>query len=193
MNFKKIGYGWSCLHFMYNMVFIDQNFDSYSVEYTFPDGTKLHHDGRTMVGCHEEMSSYVHGTKGTAIVSMHGHTPGKVRTFKNQTLTGDPTWAYPQPERNPYQVEWEDLVDAVRNDTPYNEINRSVKASLITSMGRMAAHTGQIISYDDILNSDHEFSAKTAAMTPDGAAPVMPDKDGKYPMPAPGRKKTREY
>src|SRR5205807_1851313 len=46
--------------------FIDQNFDSYAVEYTFPDGTKLFMDGRTMENCHQEFASYAHGTTGCA-------------------------------------------------------------------------------------------------------------------------------
>ena len=45
---------------------IDQNFDNYSVEYTFADGTKLFFYGRCILGCYEQFASYVHGTKGLA-------------------------------------------------------------------------------------------------------------------------------
>ena len=34
---------------------VDQNFDTYSVEYTFADGTKLHLEGRTMPGCDQRV------------------------------------------------------------------------------------------------------------------------------------------
>ncbi len=37
---------------------IDQNFDSYAVEYTFGDGAKLLLDGRNMGGCYDEFASY---------------------------------------------------------------------------------------------------------------------------------------
>ena len=37
---------------------VDQNFDNYSVEYTFADGAKLFLDGRTIDGCYGEHSSY---------------------------------------------------------------------------------------------------------------------------------------
>jgi hypothetical protein len=43
---------------------IDQNFDAYSTEYTFADGTKLLLEGRTIPGCHQEFATYAHGTKG---------------------------------------------------------------------------------------------------------------------------------
>src|SRR5204862_3488748 len=46
---------------------IDQNFDTYSVEYTFADGAKLFLEGRNIPGCHQEFASYAHGTKGSAV------------------------------------------------------------------------------------------------------------------------------
>ena len=51
---------------------IDQNFDQYSVEYTYPDGAKLFFYGRNIPGCYDEMASYAHGTKGSAIISTSG-------------------------------------------------------------------------------------------------------------------------
>jgi len=173
---------------------IDQNFDNYSVEYTYPDGTKLFYYGRNMAGCHNEFASYVHGTKGGAIVSTSSHTPGKVRTFKGQKFAKeDVRWAFPQPEPNPYQLEWDDLVDAIRQDKPYNEVERGATASLVSSMGRMAAHTGQIITLDQILNSDHEFAPDADKLTMDGPPPLKMGADGKYPIPEPGITKKREY
>ena len=168
---------------------VDQNFDTYTVEYTYADGSKLFFFGRTMVGARTDMSSYVHGTKGGAIVSTNGHTPGRVRTFKGWHFNeAEQTWAYPQPEQNPYRLEWEDLLAAIRNNTPYNEVKRGVEASLVTSMGRMAAHTGQEITYEQILNSDHEFAPGVDKLTMDGPAPVLGGADGKYPIPTPGAK-----
>jgi hypothetical protein len=61
-------------------------------------------------------------------------------------------------------------------------------------MGRMSAHTGQIITYDQILNSKHEFGVGIDEMTtPESAPPVKADEKGKYPVPEPGIKKDREY
>ena len=42
--------------------YVDQNFDSYSVEYTFADGAKMYMDGRTMIGATPIYSSYAHGS-----------------------------------------------------------------------------------------------------------------------------------
>jgi hypothetical protein len=106
---------------------------------------------------------------------------------------GTELWGFPQPEENPYQLEWDDLVAAIINDTPYNEVKRGVEASLVSSMGRMAAHTGRDVTLDEMLNCEHEFAPNIAEFTEDGPAPVMPDADGRYPVPEPGRKTDREY
>jgi predicted dehydrogenase len=176
---------------------IDQNFDIYAVEYTFDDGTKLLLDGRVMTGCHQEFASYAHGTKGSAHISgPGGHSPAKCKIFRDQNIQirgGDVAWAYPDPEPSPYVLEWEDLIDAVRQDKSYNEVPRGVQASLVTSMGRMAAHTGQVITFDEILNGEHEFAPGVDQLVLNGPAPIQANSEGKYPVPQPGIITDREY
>lgn len=173
---------------------VDQNFDVYSVEYTYPDGTKLFFDGRNMSGCHEEFASYAHGTKGAAIISTAAHYPGRVRTFRSHTLSEkDLIWAFPQPEPSPYRLEWVDLIEAIVQDKPYNELERGAMASLVTSMGRMAAHTGRIVTLEEMMNCPHEFAPDVDKLTMDSPAPLAAGPDGRYPVPEPGIKKDREY
>lgn len=172
----------------------DQNFDNYSVEYTYPDGTKLFFIGRSQAGCHDEFASYAHGHKGVGVISTWVHTPGRCRTYRGHNLTRENLiWAFPQPEPNPYQLEFDDLIQAIRHNEPYNEAKRGAIASLVTSMGRMAAHTGQVVSYEDILNSEHEFAPDVDKLTMDSPAPLQLGADGKYPQPEPGVKRQREY
>lgn len=173
---------------------VDQNLDTYGVEYTYPDGTKLFYDGRQVNGCKPEFASYAHGAKGSAIISTSSHSPGRTRIFKGHNITKeDLVWAYPQPEQSPYELEWEDLMTAIRHNHPYNEVKRGVEASLVTSMGRMAAHTGQEITFDEMLNHEHELAPGLDKMDAKSPAPVQPDADGKYPLPEPGIKTKREY
>jgi len=185
---------------------LDQNFDTYSVQYVYPDGSRLYFDGRNMAGARDEFASYAHGSKGSAVISTLSHAPGMTRIYKGQNiprvnsrkdlpLPEDPNllWAFPQPEKSPYQWEWDDLMEAIRKDTPYNEVKRGAEASLVASMGRMAAHTGQIITYDQILNCEHEFAPDVDKLTMDGPPPLRLGPDGKYPVPQPGIKKDREY
>lgn len=173
---------------------VDQNFDNYAVEYTYPDGTKFFYQGRNVSGCQNAFSSFVHGTKGSAVVTTSSHTPGKVRTYKSHLMEGvEPIWRYPQPEKSPYQLEWDDLVDAIRNNKPYNEVKRGAEASLVTSMGRMAAHTGQTITYEQILNCPHELAPNVDKFTDGYPSPLLANAEGKYPQPQPGIITDREY
>src|SRR5262249_27172763 len=174
---------------------IDQNFDTYSVEYTFADGTKLYLEGRNITGCHQEFASYAHGSKGSAVISSNSHSPARSRIFKGQKFVrNDLVWAYPPPEPNPYQVEWDDLIHAIRKDKRYNEVRRGAEASLVTAMGRMAAHTGQVITYDDMLHCKIEFAPEVDKLTMTSPAPLQLDPKTKhYPIPQPGIVRDREY
>jgi predicted dehydrogenase len=170
---------------------VDQNFDSYTTEFTFIDGAKLYLEGRCMTGCHGEFASYAHGTKGAAVISEKDHAPAPCRIFKGQNfVNSEVAWRFPGQEPDPYQVEWNDLIEAIRKDKPYNEVERGAKASLVTAMGRMACHTGQIVTYEDMLNCEHEFAPDVDKLTISSPAPLQGA--GKYPVPTPGHNK-REF
>jgi predicted dehydrogenase len=172
--------------------FVDQNFDSYGVEYTFADGTKLLFDGRCIRGAGSMYSSFVHGTKGFAVASKIGDCGDPSSIYKGTGEVPDNKLWQSADHTSPYQNEWDALMDAIVNNKPYNEVKRGVAASVTTSMGRMAAHTGQEITYDQMLNSDHVFAPDIDQITADSPAPLQPDGKGMYPQPEPGRKK-REY
>ena len=176
--------------------YVDQNFDTYSVEYTFEDGGRMIMDGRCIAGCNDIYSSYAHGSKGMAIVAKNGDCGAPSSIYKGQNAKRSKMlWqSKVKPgEQDPYQNEWNDLVDAIRNDKPYNEVKRGVEASLVTSMGRMAAHTGQEITFEDMLNCEHEFAPGLDKLTMTSDAPLKAGSDGKYPTPMPGLNPKREY
>ena len=181
-------------HYRYD--YVDQNFDSYSVEYTFADGTKLLMDGRNMIGANAIYSSYAHGSKGMAVLSKNGDCGMPSSTHKGQNPTkASLIWeSKVSPDQSdPYQNEWNALIAAIRDDKPHNEVKRGVEASIATSMGRMAAHTGQEITWDDMLNCDQEFAPNADKFTMDSPPPVVSDKNGRYPVPQPGINKKHEY
>jgi len=173
---------------------VDQNFDNYAIEFTFDDGAKLFVDGRTMPGCYGEFASYAHGTKGMAVISTAAHSPAKSRIYAGQNIDkANLRWAFPAPEPSPYEVEWKDLIAAIRENKPYNEVERGAMASLVTSMGRMAAHTGQQITLDEMMNCQHEFAPGIDKLTMNSPSPLQADSEGKYPIPLPGLVKNQEY
>ena len=174
---------------------VDQNFDNYSMEYTFDDGTKLLVNGRTIPGCYQEFASYAHGTKGLGVISSASHWPSRARIYKGHNENdANLAWQFPQPEtNNPYVDEWKHLIAAIRKDEKYNEVERGCMASIVTSMGRMAAHTGQEMTLEQMMNCEHEFAPDIESLTLESASPLQADEEGKYPIPMPGLEKTREY
>jgi predicted dehydrogenase len=175
---------------------VDQNLDTYSVEYTYADGTKFFLGGRCINGCNQIYNSACHGSKGMAIASKSGDCGAPSSIHSGQEPTRDNRiWQSKvnRRESSPYQNEWNDLVEAIRDDKPYNETEHGVKGSLVTSMGRMAAHTGQEITYAQILNHEHEMAPGLDKLTENSPAPLLADAKGRYPVPQPGIVTNREY
>ena len=99
---------------------------------------KMYMDGRCINGCNAIYSSYAHGSKGIAIVSKNGDCAAAfehVQGPESATLKNDLDSKAIPGQEDPYQNEWNDLIDAIRNDKPYNEVKRGVEASLVTQHG----------------------------------------------------------
>src|SRR5256885_7311423 len=166
--------------------YIDQNLDAYSVEYTFADGAKLYMDGRCMYGCADMYSSYGHGSKGMAIAAKSGDCQPPSSIFKGQNMQrSNLLWTSKRipGQEDPYQNEWDELIEAIRNNKPYNEARRGVEASITSNLGRMAAHTGQEVTFEEALNAEQEMAPGIENWTMDSPPPVKSDKDGKYRTP----------
>jgi len=165
----------------------DQLFDHYAVEYTFPDGTRLFAQGRHMHGCWGFFGDVIHGAKGCAVL---GEGQSQPRIWKGHQQTRENLiWDYKGPGCNCYQVEHDLLFDAIRNDKPYNEADRCAKAAMTGILGRMAAESGQTITWDQALASNLELAPGLDNFTMDSKAPVTPDAQGRYPVAMPGRTK----
>lgn len=121
--------------------YVDQNFDTYSVEYIFADDAKLLLSGRCVPNCYQNHGSVARGTRGGAIVA-RGDCFGPSATFQGLAAMSKSNQLWksrvPPDEASPYQNEWNDLVDAIRDDKPYNEVRYDVEASVVANMGRIA-------------------------------------------------------
>ena len=163
--------------------------DHYSVEFTFADGTKLFAFSRHMTGCWQTYSDYAHGTKGSALIMANLSDPDPC-IYKSQKMDDDNiAWRYGQKDINPYHAEWQALLDAIRNDKPHNEARRAAEADLAALMGRMATHTGQMVTWDEAMKSDFQFVKDIDNLTFDSPPPILAGPDGIYPAPIPGKTK----
>ncbi|NQT17100.1 MAG: gfo/Idh/MocA family oxidoreductase, partial [Planctomycetes bacterium] len=83
-------------------------------------------------------------------------------------------------------AEWNVLLDSIRNDKPQNETKRAAYSNIADLMGRAAVHSGKMITWDDAMASNFQFYADIDTMDYDTPPPVLPDADGRYPVPVPG-------
>jgi predicted dehydrogenase len=165
---------------------VGSQFDHYTVEYTFADGAKLFAFSRHMANCWSTYADYAHGSRGSAILMADLSEP-KPRIYNSQRIGEDkPVWEYGRNDPNPYEVEWQVLVDAIRQDKRHNEAIRAGEAEVSALMGRIATHTGQEITWDQVMQSEFQFVKDIDNLTFDSPSPIQEESDGLYPPPQPG-------
>jgi myo-inositol 2-dehydrogenase / D-chiro-inositol 1-dehydrogenase len=149
-------------------------FDSFFIEYEYADGTKLNSQIRNIGGTFTKNGAFITGTKG--IADFRG---SRINDHKGNTV-----WRNKEKYDSPYQLQTDVLFDAIRNNKPLNDTEWGAKSTMTTIMGRMAAHSGQVLEWEGSLNS--ELSIMPSKLDWNAVLPSMPDKDGNYPIPVPG-------
>jgi len=164
-----------------------QNLDSYSIEYTFADGSKAMVTGRYIPNCHTDFGTYIHGTKAAAKFSGDVHAPAGW-IYKDQRIApNNIAWRPARETVNPWQAEWDALLSAIRTDKPHNEARRAALSNLGAIMGRAAVHSGKVVTWDEALASTFQFCNHVDTLTAESPAPVQADANGRYPAPIPGK------
>jgi len=158
-----------------------QNINDYSIEYTFADG------GKAVVEGVSPFATFIHGSKRAAQFSGDVHR-ATVHIYKGREIDDTQIdWAAEREPRSPWQAEWKNLLEAIREDRPHNEAERAIQANLAAIMGRAAAHMGRTITWQEMLASTFAFSPIVDQLQFGGPAPVQPDAAGNYPVPIPGK------
>lgn len=163
-----------------------QNLDSFSAEWTFADGTKAFDVVRYIPRCHDEFATYIHGTRAAAQFSGNIHA-ATVRIFKDQRIGREHVaWEAPKEELTAWQLQWNDLLDAIRTGKPLNQAERAAQSNLADIMGRAAIHMGRVITWEEAMASEFRFFPGVDALTFESAPPIHEDGEGRYPVPVPG-------
>jgi myo-inositol 2-dehydrogenase / D-chiro-inositol 1-dehydrogenase len=124
-------------------------YDHFSVTYEYDDGTKFFSNCRQIANCIGDMSCHVIGTKGTAKLGE------RRRGMLIKSDAGD--WTYTGEENDLYQTEHNELFASIRDGRAINNGDYMAKSTLLAIMGRMAAYTGQSVSYEEALNSQEKL------------------------------------
>jgi predicted dehydrogenase len=118
-------------------------FDHFSITYEYANGVRAVMGCRQQDGAYNEVSDYVIGSKGEF---SWGRGPGA-------HITGATKWRYSGKAPSMYQVEHNELFASIRAGTPINDGVWMAQTTLMAIMGRMAAYTGQTVSWEQALNS----------------------------------------
>jgi predicted dehydrogenase len=157
-----------------------QSFDHYFVEFEYPDGTRMISQCRDIPNCWDSCSEHIVGTKGICTI-------GEAQETK---ITGPNPWHYPvqigRGGPNPYQVEHDVLFESIRNGNPIDQSQYGAESTMTSILGRMAAHSGQVVTWEKAFNSDLRLAPADQKYAWDADPPVMPDENGAYPVAVPG-------
>jgi predicted dehydrogenase len=162
----------------------DQLFDQYAVEYEFADGTRLFAQGRHIANCWGFFGDVIHGSKGCAVLGEGIPEPKLFRGFRPDNSAV--TWQFQGDPGNSYQDEHNLLFEAIRKDLPCNETQRCAYAAMTGILGRMAAESGKLVTWEEALASDLELAPGLDDFTLQSQPPVQPDEHGDYPVAMPG-------
>jgi myo-inositol 2-dehydrogenase/D-chiro-inositol 1-dehydrogenase len=137
-------------------------FDHMACVYEYANGVKCYSFCRQQANCTNEVKDYVMGTRGQADIMRH-------------QITGPSAWQYPaaQGRRDDmYQNEHNEFFASIRSGTPINNGDYMCKSTLMGVMGRMACYTGQLVTWDQALNSSEDLSPPRYEWGPIAVPPV---------------------
>ena len=140
-------------------------FDHFAVIYEYDDGMRCFHTCTQIDRTPNDNSDYIYGVNGSCIVN--GWTPTHVIKDRG----GKTAWSYEGQSRDMYQNEHDELFASIRAGTPINNAVQSCHSTLMGLMGRMAGYCGQVITWEQAMNSKEDLSPIKCEM---GDLPVAP-------------------
>ncbi|HLN56718.1 MAG TPA: Gfo/Idh/MocA family oxidoreductase [Bacteroidales bacterium] len=129
-------------------------YDNFSIDFTFENGMHFHSMCRQINGCANSVSERIQGTKGST---------NCVNTVLDLANTEVWKYEYPldkdgkptnRPAVDPYVQEHIDMVQSIRENKPFNELENTAISTMVAIMGRVSAYTGKETTWDEMMNSD---------------------------------------
>jgi hypothetical protein len=155
-------------------------FDHHIVDYTYADGSTINSQCRHYEGTYSKVDEMFLGTK------------GKIDSFEPKksvlmSYTGQPIYAHDsKTDGNPYQIEHDELFDAVaKGEYKFADAERVAKSTMTAIMGRMATYSGKVVKWDEALNSQIDLFPEKLAW--DAMPKSLPDANGMYSIAVPGK------
>jgi predicted dehydrogenase len=134
-------------------------FDHMAVVYEFPNNVRCFAFCRQQEGTHSETTDHIIGTRGRA--NLLGSNQA-ARNWPSYSITGDNAWRLPAAQVRDavgmYQAEHNELFRSIRSGQPINDIDWMYKSTMLAILGRMVCYTGQMITWDQAMNSQENLT-----------------------------------
>ncbi|HKA06588.1 MAG TPA: Gfo/Idh/MocA family oxidoreductase [Gemmataceae bacterium] len=114
-------------------------FDHFAIEYEYPNGVVVQSYCRQIDGCANNISEDFIGTKARVHTS-----PGNYIANGKEIIGGA--------ETDPYVQEHIDLIKAIRDNKPMNELEQVTNSTFTAILGRMSTYSGKALKWDDVLH-----------------------------------------
>ncbi|MEX2672730.1 MAG: Gfo/Idh/MocA family oxidoreductase [Phycisphaeraceae bacterium] len=123
-------------------------YDQFYTTFEYADGIQLHSSCRQWVNCASRVTDHAYGTKGEANIMGH-------------SISGENEWRWRNPEGlvdDMYQNEHNELFASIRANEPINNGEYMSHSSMMAIMARMSAYTGQVVTWEQAMNSKLDLS-----------------------------------
>jgi predicted dehydrogenase len=126
-------------------------YDHFNTVFEWKNGVRAFSSCRQWNGASTDVSDHIYGTQGVAHLQTHD-------------IKGAKSWRWrSEAEDNMYQNEHNALFAAIRAGEVIDNSSYMASSTLMAILARMAAYTGQTITWEQALNSTEDLSAKNYA------------------------------
>ena len=128
-------------------------YDHFAIVFDYADGQKGFHFSRQQKGCSRAYGLDILGSKGKC----------NIHVSNNHHIVGKKEWKWKGERNDMYQTEHDTLFASIRAGKPFNDGIKMAHSTMLAIWGRMAAYTGQTISWEEALNSNDSLGPKLDA------------------------------
>lgn len=139
--------------------------DSMSIDYEYPGDRVVSFICRQIPGTVSDVGNVIYGSKGMCHIGA-GNSGSKI--FDRD---GKKVWEMDGSIAAAYKQEHKDLIDSIRAGKPIVELKQTADSSLVAVLGRVAAYTGQKVSWD-FLTKESKLDLFPVNLTMDGTLPM---------------------
>ncbi len=132
-------------------------YDHVDIDYHYANGAIVSFKCRQIPGSEPRVINTILGTTGIAYVNPGGS--------KITDLDGVESFSLRHEKNNPYVQEHKEMIESIRAGRPIVELKATAESSLTAVMGRLAAYSGQEVTWDFVTRSVQDLMPNEETLT----------------------------